>query len=47
MESSLDLQAALPQYLLQVDLKSGHDFRRVSRDTLTGKTVLLYFSAHW
>jgi hypothetical protein len=47
MTSSLDLQAALPPYLLKVDLKSDHGLARVSSDTLKGTTILLYFSAQW
>jgi hypothetical protein len=47
MATLLDLPAALPQFLLKVDLKSDHGFSRVPTETLKGKTILLYFSAEW
>ena len=42
--TSLDLQALLPSHLVRVD---GGSLKPVPKEELEGKTVLLYFSAHW
>jgi hypothetical protein len=46
MVKTLDLQALLPATLFRVDPKT-KAMKSVPASDLKGKTVMLYFSAHW
>lgn len=43
----LDLFALLPPRLVRVDPDDAKHLAQIDTRTLRGKTILLYFSAHW
>lgn len=46
MPKSINLESMLPENLLRIDPKT-QEFVKVPAKELKGKTVLIYFIAHW